>query len=119
RQELVKTLLTPCQVALGVVPDVLDEQVVPRGVADEDGIVFEHEVESGRVRLVLDQLGSVDLEYLDPEAESGSEQRVRAQMARCAGETNQGTVVARLGVDALRVLRRQVGQYLDLGLGQA
>jgi len=44
---------------------------------------------------------------------------VRAQMARCAGETNQGTVVARLGVDALRVLRRQVGQYLDLGLGQA
>ena len=54
-----------------------------------------------------------------PDAEAGSELRVSAQMAGGAGEANQGAVAARLGVDALRIRRRHVGQYLDLGLDQA
>ena len=47
------------------------------------------------------------------EAEAGSELGVRAEMTGCAGEANQGAVAARLGVDALRVRGRHVGQHLD------
>ena len=53
------------------------------------------------------------------EAEAGSELGVHAEMTGCAGEANQGAVAAVLGVDALRILRRRVGQYLDFCLDQA
>jgi len=102
-----------------VVGDLLDEHVVPRGVADERRDVLEHEVEGCRVRLVLHQFHPGDVEDLDREAETGAELRVRAQVAGRAGEADQGTVATRRGVDALRVRRRQVGQHLHLGFDQA
>ena len=53
------------------------------------------------------------------EAEAGSELGVRGEMTGCAGEANQGAVAARLGVDALRVRCRHIGQHLDCCLDPA
>src|SRR5262249_32858854 len=119
RQELVETRIAARQVVRKVVGDLLDEQVVFRRIGDEDWTVLEYEVECGRVRLVFYQFYSVNVEYFDREAKTRSELRVRAQMVGCAGEANQGAVVARLGIDALRIRRRRVGQYLDFCLDQA
>jgi hypothetical protein len=49
----------------------------------------------------------------------GAELHVGAEVTGRAGEADQGAVPARLGVDALRVGRRHVGQELDLGFDHA
>ena len=98
-----------------------DERVGFAGVPRNSGCleVLEYEVECIRIRLVFDKFWPVNIEYFDGEAKAGSELRICAQMTGCAGEANQGAVEDRLGIDALRIRRRHIGQYLDFCLDHA
>jgi hypothetical protein len=109
----------PRKVLGGVVADLLDEQIVLRRIGDEGRVVLQHEVERLRVRLLFDQLGSVDVEDLDREAQNGSEVRVWAEMVGGAREANQRAVASRLRVDALGIGRRDVAEDLDFCLHHA
>ena len=71
-QGLAKPRLAPREVLAGVVADLLQDQIVPGRIGYEGRIVLQHEIERVRVRLVFDQLGSVDVEDLDRETENGS-----------------------------------------------
>src|SRR5262245_31571615 len=102
-----------------VVADLLEHQIVLRCVGDEYRIVLEHEVEGGRVRLVLHQLRSGNIEDLHGTSQHSSERGVRPQMGGGAGEPDHRAVAAWLGVNPLRVRRRHVAQDLDLRFDHA
>src|SRR5512133_3950429 len=80
REQLVEARLAACQVLWHVVADLLEHQIVLRRVGDEYRIVLEYEVEGGRVRFVLNQLRSWNIEDLQGASQNTSERRVRPQM---------------------------------------
>src|SRR5262249_55596734 len=86
---------------------------------DKRRVVLQDQVERGRVWLVVDQLGSVDIEDLDSKAQDGSELCVRPQMVRGAGEPNQRVMATGLGIDALRIGRRYLTKDLDFASDDA
>src|SRR6185295_15551458 len=119
REHLVEALLAARQVLGHVVADLLEYQIVLRRVGDEYRIVLEHEVEGVRLRFFLNQLQSGNIEHLHGTSQNPSERGVRPQMVGGAGEPDQRSVAAWLGVNPLCVSRRHVAKDLYLGFDHA
>ena len=112
-QQLAEARLSAREVLDRVVADLLEDHIVLRRTGDEGRVVLQHEIERARVRLVLDQLGSIHIEDLDREPQNGAELGVGAQVVIGAREANQRVVATRLGVDALGIGGRHVAEDLD------
>jgi hypothetical protein len=93
---------------------VLEEQVVLQGVAEEDRPVDVGVVERPGVRLVLQQGGALDVEHLERHPDRRPEPYVGAGVGRAVGEADQRPMAPGGGVDALGVLGRKTVQDLDL-----
>src|SRR5262245_3770278 len=64
REQLAEARLAARQVLRRADADLGENEIVLCRVGDENGIVFEHEIEGGRVRLALDQLRPGNIEHL-------------------------------------------------------
>src|SRR5215471_12466917 len=77
REQLAEARLAARKVLRRVDADLRENQIVLCCVGDENGIVFEHEVEGGRVLLVLNQLRPRNIKHLQGTSQNAPERGVR------------------------------------------
>src|SRR6516225_8351178 len=106
------------EVAWSANEQILDEQVVLNGVAEEDRRVDVGIVKGAGVGLVFDERRTVDAEDLQRQSSGTAEPRVGPGMRRAVREADQRVVLAGCGVDALCVLGGNLVEDLDLASDQ-